>query len=325
MKVIKYACIIMRLSKAQQKYLEGVMNAGTTVFFDRYDLSVQNHIRKADVIITSYPVDKDILYENTNLSWIHYNMAGLEKYLDGKLLRNGVIITGASGRSTPSLSEHVFFFMLQDSFCVKKLLEDNRLHNWNMDTRLWRPLYGKTITILGMGNIGNSVAQKAATFGMTVLGFSRRKREVEYPYKRLYYGILGLKEAVSVSDYIITTMSLTNETYHLINKDIFSCMKRDAFIINISRGKIINEADLIVALKDHKIRGAGLDVFENEPLSKSSQLWDMDNVLITPHQSPILDDRMERTIDIIQKNILAYQQEDTMINSFSVQDVFEQN
>jgi phosphoglycerate dehydrogenase-like enzyme len=123
-------------------------------------------------------------------------------------------------------------------------------------------------------------------------------------------------------DYVVLSVELNNETFHMIGKDEFSAMKDSAFLVNMGRGELVDELEMIEALQSGTIAGAGLDTFEKEPLDQDNPLWDMQNVIITPHITPMLPDREERSLEYVYQNIEAYRTGSDFVNQLSQKNVY---
>ena len=161
-------------------------------------------------------------------------------------------------------------------------------------------LYGKQVGIVGCGSVGTECAKRFKAFGCYVVGVDIK------PYQNEIYDTMlpldNLDDVLTSADVIVLTLPLTDETKHLMNKSRFSCLKEGAVIVNIARGAIIDTDALLTALNTH-LGGAVLDVFEEEPLDESSPLWNMDNVIITPHNSFVSDGNHARMLDVIMNNL----------------------
>lgn len=160
--------------------------------------------------------------------------------------------------------------------------------------------------IIGTGSIATEIAQRLQGFGVKILGYKRSPVASMAYFDEIHSGKRGLEYLMSTSDYIVVTVDLNKESYHMINKDNLKFMKESASIINIARGSVINQEDLKEALKNNKISYAGLDVFEVEPLPEGDELWDMENVYITPHASGIVKNNKQRIADLVVSNIQRF-------------------
>jgi phosphoglycerate dehydrogenase-like enzyme len=176
-------------------------------------------------------------------------------------------------------------------------------------------LYGKTVGIMGLGHIGSEVARLSRAFGMKVIA---TRRSAKKPGKARNVDLLlpqsQVRKMLAESDYVVLALPLTPETRHIIGEAEFASMKPGAFIINIGRGSLIDENALIRALDDKKIAGAGLDVTAPEPLPKESRLWDMENVIISPHVSGGMEDYTGRATALFCENLRRYINGKKLIN-----------
>lgn len=262
-------------------------------------------------------IDADILISNDlslltpvntrHLKWVHITSAGANKIPDF-LIKSKNFITNSSGVHPIPISEHVFALMLMLTRNIHKS------HRYQIKDKTWsrsfedlypEELYGKNILIVGMGRIGERIAEISKVFGMNPAGIVRnldKKRQTKIPL----LSIKDLEKAVKNNDFIINCLPGTDHTKGIFNKKIFNKFKETAYFINIGRGTSVVEEDLIKALEKNKFSGAGLDVFETEPLSNASKLWNLKNVIITPHFSGWTPRYTDRVIEIFCANLKAY-------------------
>jgi phosphoglycerate dehydrogenase-like enzyme len=180
--------------------------------------------------------------------------------------------------------------------------QEKKWHHANLGSEM----HGKTIGILGIGAIGSETARLAKAFGMKTLGL--RRKAIPHESVDRMFDPSELHDLLSHCDYVVNTLPLTDETSHIIGREAFTFMKTDAFYVNIGRGRTTDTAALIDALASGRIAGAGLDVFEIEPLPAESLLWDMENVIITPHSSGSTSQYDNRVVDIFLENLQSYLQ-----------------
>jgi phosphoglycerate dehydrogenase-like enzyme len=246
--------------------------------------------------------------------WVHSLMTGADR-VPPDLLARGVTFTSSSGVSATPISETVLTFMLMLTKGWPKQFEAQQAREWRRAGRATE-MYGKTVGIVGMGHIGSEVAHRVRAFGCRVLGMRRSFTErgpdevadEAVPPSDLHY-LLG------ESDYVVSALPLTAETRGIFGAAEFAAMKPSAFFINIARGGIVDEPALIEALQSGRIAGAGLDVFAVEPLPAGSPLWDMDNVIITPHSSGGGGgNSTSRAVDIFIANLRAFLEGGKMTN-----------
>lgn len=228
----------------------------------------------AEIIVGQPPEDLSgvKLLQSTN--------AGVEKLL--AVIPEDVIITNVTGAFGEVISEYIIGGVLALSRNLFKYREQQRQHAWR-DIRQGSMLYGKSALILGCGDIGTSTAEKLRVFGMSVTGI-RRSPMPTHGFDRVF-GLDMLEKLLPETDLLICCLPHTAETAGLLSEKQITLLKRGAVLVNVGRGSLINETALITALKSGNISGAVLDVFAQEPLTEGSPLWDMENVLITPHIS----------------------------------------
>jgi phosphoglycerate dehydrogenase-like enzyme len=215
------------------------------------------------------------------LRWIHSRSAGLDGKLFPELVNSPVLLTNGTGVFSSSLGEFALTSML---YFAKDIPRMRR----NQAAGIWAPfdveeIAGRSVGIVGYGDIGRAVASRAHSMGMRVLAVKRHFPETPDPLIERYYRPSELHEMLSQCDYIVVTAPLTEETRHMISEAEFAVMKSTAVLINIGRGAVIDEVALLRALTQERIKGAGLDVFEQEPLPAGHPLYRMENVLLSPH------------------------------------------
>lgn len=213
------------------------------------------------------------------LKWLQAMGAGVDWAIVPEL-PPGVILTRAPGVFGPWMAEYVIGWCSWVTQRVETYREAQRQRRW-LDHVLPDRLLGKTLAIVGLGDIGRDIARAALAFGMRVLGVSRRGRLVREAER--VYPVGQMARALRQADFVVVLLPLTPETHGIIGADAFAAMKPTAWLVNIARGAVVNEAALLEALEQRRIAGAILDVFATEPLPPHHPLWRMDNVVITPH------------------------------------------
>ena len=245
------------------------------------------------------------------LAWVHATSAGVTDF--AKILtKTNILLTNSSGVHPIPISETVLGYMLMFSRKLN-LFYRNQIESkkWTRDRVNLRgeELAGKTVGIVGYGRIGSEIGKICAAVGMKVAVF---KHDNKVDNKSADYVTSDLNELLSASDFIVDALPLTPETQGYFDKNKFEQMSESAYFINIGRGKTVVEKDLIKALKNGIIAGAGLDVFEVEPLPDSSPLWNLPNVILTPHISGWSPNYANRVINIFCDNLKAYLENQTM-------------
>lgn len=264
--------------------------------------------RLNDIEIATGRFPRDLLAKAPNLRWFQqWGGAGadwLMRYPD--VVEKDFILTNAAGAHAVPISEHIFGMLLMFTRQLHCSLRRQDHHEWKgfAQHELFE-LAGKTMLIIGVGGIGQRTATIARAFDMRVFGI-RRNPEKAVPGVEAMYPLDQLREVLPEADVIVITAPLTHETHHMIGEAELRAMKSSAILLNIGRGGTIDELALIRALQEHWIAGACLDVFETEPLPEDSPLWDLDNVILTPHYSGWNPNFEARAFDIFLKNLKLY-------------------
>lgn len=261
---------------------------------------------QADVIMV-YPefCTKENLSKYPNLTWIHLLTAGYETLDMDAVREKGVTLTNSKGVFSTTMAEDVISKMLMINRNTKLYLENMKRRIW-YTPRTELELIGSTVGIIGAGSIGVEVAKRLKAFDMNVIGYKRSYTTLPH-FDYIYVGDDGLKKVIEQSDYIIVAIPLSKTTYHLFDAEKFSWMKPSSVFINMARGNIVDQDALIEALKNKKIRAAALDVTSPEPLPYESELWDLENVFITPHCSVVSPMLYTRMTNLVIENIKRYQ------------------
>ncbi|MEH6993198.1 D-2-hydroxyacid dehydrogenase [Neobacillus drentensis] len=259
------------------------------------------HLRDADIVVGwSDTAEEECFKPGAKLRWLQAWGSGIEYIPLEKFAARGVILTNASGVHAIPISEAIFAMMLTFARKLNDSFRNQLQKKWQYTGSL-NEIHGKTAAIIGVGAIGEETARIAKAFGMKVLGVRRSGQPSSYIDRM--YDLYGLEEVLRQSDYVINTLPLTKDTYHLIGSQQFNQMRATTVYINIGRGGTTDTNALVEALKNGIIAGAGLDVFEEEPLPETSPLWDFENVIITPHNSGSTDQYHERAMSIFLHNL----------------------
>ncbi|MCT2537489.1 D-2-hydroxyacid dehydrogenase [Aquibacillus koreensis] len=265
----------------------------------------EKHIQDAEVIAGwNKQIAESCLQNGTKLKWIQSWSAGVDSYPIDSFAKHDILLTSANGVHAFPISETIFAMMLSLTRKIHAYVQ-------NMSERVWKheslklELHNKTIGILGVGAIGTETAKIAKAFGMHVIGIRNAKKPASYFDEIATMD--ELHDLLPKCDYVVVTLPLTDQTYHIFGEEAFNKMKDSSFFINIGRGQLVDEPALIKALQEKQIAGAGCDVFEQEPLPYESPLWNMDNVIITPHTAGSTEYYHQRVVDdILIPNLLQY-------------------
>jgi phosphoglycerate dehydrogenase-like enzyme len=249
-----------------------------------------------------------------NLRWLHSRSAGLEKTLFPELVESSVPLTNGSGVFSESLGEFVLGAILYFAKDFRRMIRNQQAGVWEAFDVL--PVSGQTVGIVGYGDIGRAVAAKVRPLGMKVIAVKRdastlRKEgslveEVFGPERRL--------EVLSRSDYVVVTAPMTPETRGMIGGPEFAVMKPTAVIINVGRGPVIDEPALIYALSEGRIKGAALDVFDQEPLSEGHPFYKLENVLLSPHCADHTPDWLDNAMKFFIAQYERFRRGDALLN-----------
>jgi len=237
-------------------------------------------VAPCNIILGDPQLIAEVLASARQLVWVQSSWAGVD-YLCQPGLRRDYVLTGVKGIFGPQISEYVMTYL----FAFERQVF--HMHTNQLQKR-WQPLPYRlaqniTLGIIGLGSIGRQLARTARYFGMRVTGLNRSGRPCDDVEK--VYTANDLSGFFEEPDYVVLTLPDTPQTRHFINLDVLNMMKPSAVLMNVGRGNLINEDDLIFALRNGVIAGAVLDVFSNEPLAQDSPLWQLNNVYVTPHNA----------------------------------------
>jgi len=275
-------------------------------------------LQRTEVLLCNPIVPEDLIERASGLRWLQLSSAGIDRLADTPIARSELTITTASGIHAATISEYVIGMMIA---FAKRLPDAIR----SQSESAWRPywpaeLEGQTVGIVGAGNIGARVGLVAKAMGMRVLGIRRSVErrttgeEAGEPHVDELLPPGDLHYLLRESDYVVLGTPLTAETRGMIGADELALMKPSSVIVNIARGAVIDEQALIAALKEKRIAGAGLDVFSQEPLPPESELWGLENVIMTPHISGGTPRYMERVVGLFCDNLKRYAAGDNLVN-----------
>ena len=263
------------------------------------------------------------------LKWVHCDKSGLDGSLSSGILEAGKQITGSAGRSAPALAEHAMMFSLMLCSDYPRFFRAQMRGEWvgKSQSRAVCALFGRTMGIIGLGHTGAVLADYATAFGMNVLAYKRSATTKPSSVDHLYCRDNGdsIEPLLRQSDIVVLAIGLNDATRHLIGAEQFGMMSAQSFIVNMSRGEVIDQDALIDALETGKIAGAAIDVTTPEPLPSGHRLWSTRNLLITPHTTASVPDRAERTLSIFLENFDRFCANRPLLNAATREDVFTLN
>lgn len=293
-----------------------------------------NRVREADDIPDEQWAEVEVLYTSKvlpdmekapNLKWVQFSTAGVDRYLDDlQVLSPDVIATTMSGVITAQIAEYILMTLLTLGHKVPLLRHYQAEKTWpDKQIRFegMKPveLRNSTVGILGYGSIGREVARLLQPFGAEILAV---KRDAMHPEDTGYtpagmgdphgdffhrlYPIEALHSVLAECDFVVVTLPLTEETRHIMDEKAFASMKNTAYMVNVGRGALVDEAALVEAVRNNVIAGAALDVFEEEPLPAESPLWELDNLILSPHISWVSENFEEERLSLFIENLNRY-------------------
>jgi len=278
-----------------------------------------------------YTYHADFLPEQApRLKWVQLSSAGADHLLGKPIMQSDIAITTASGIHAIPIAEYVFGSMLAFARRFPLAFAFQQKHEWpkgRWSALLGTELRGATIGIIGYGSIGREIGRLAKAFGMRVLASKRNPARREDSGYRTpgsgdarmehvdeVFGPDELAQMVSACDYVVVALPLTPETRGIVSESVIRAMKPTAYFVNISRGEVVDEEALIRALREGRIAGAGLDVFWQEPLPPDSPLYDLPNVILTPHISGATAAYNDRATDLFAENLRRYLAGEPLLN-----------
>lgn len=276
-----------------------IRNLGLEVDFFRQEWEIVKNPEKYEAVICNGLFQRNDIEKFISLKYIQLTSAGLDRVPLEYIKKQNIVLRNARGVYSIPMAEWAVLKVLELYKDSRGFYEKQKEHRWDKNRNI-SDLYSKTVAIIGCGSVGLEAAKRFKAFNTNVIGVDIA--DISSEYIDSCVNISNLNEVLSVSDVVVLTLPLMEQTYHLFNKDRFSIMKKNAVFINISRGAVADEQDLIAALKEKKLRGAALDVFENEPLG-DSEFWNMENVIITPHNSFVGEANADRMFGVIYDNL----------------------
>ncbi|MGM0409870.1 MAG: 2-hydroxyacid dehydrogenase [Bacillota bacterium] len=264
--------------------------------------------KEADALLTllSDKVDKEVMSELENLKVIANYAVGYNNIDLKEATKRGIIVTNTPDVLTETTADLTFALILASARRIvetDKLLRKGKFDGWAPKLFLGKEVNHKNLGIIGLGRIGQAVAKRAKAFNMDVY-YNNRTRLKKSKEQKLGVKYRGFEDLLKISDFITINAPLNESTYHMFGENEFELMKKDSFIINTGRGPIINEKELVKALENKKIAGAGLDVYENEP-EVEKELIDFDNVVLTPHIGSATYKARDKMAELAAKGAIA--------------------
>jgi phosphoglycerate dehydrogenase-like enzyme len=262
------------------------------VHLSSYD-GAEAELRDAEVAFTLSLRPEQFAVAN-KLRWIHSPAAAVHQLMFPELVNSEVIVTNGREVHGPVVAEHVIALVFALAKALPQALRLQQEHEWGQEG------------LVGLGSIGREVARHASALGMRVIAVRERPEQGSPEGVQQVFASSQIDSLLEQSDFVVLAVPITAATRGLINDERLARMKPGAYLINVGRGPLIDEAALVQALRDHKIGGAALDVFDQEPLPSDSSLWDLDNLLITPHTAGLTEKLWGREYVLFAENLRRY-------------------
>lgn len=292
--------------------------SGTTYVFAETDEELRSAIKDADIVFGWNYFTNPKMLERAfdaaeNLSWVQTAGVGIERVLFPELVASDVILTNGAGVYDQTMAEYATTMMLIFAKDVIRTVDDQRAHKWNFRGPNCDTLVGRELVVVGAGSIGRAIGRQARALGMTSIGVARTHREGDADFDVIHPSS-ELPEVVASADYVVLACPLTPETRGMIGREELGRMKASARLINLGRGELADEAALVEALREGSIAGAAFDVFWQEPLPADHPLWEMPNVLISPHIAGDIKTTPERFVRLFLDNLKRWQSGLPLVN-----------
>lgn len=272
--------------------------------------SAKAQLRNSEILVTVSLLPEQ-LRSAKQLRWIHSPAAAVHELIFPELVNTDIVVTNGRDVHGPVVAEHVMGLLFAWAKAVPQAVRLQQKHEWGKEI-IWngrhrpREVSGATLGLIGLGSIGRTVARHASALGMHVIATRERPEQGQPEGVHQVFPSQQIDDVLAQSDFVVLAAPITPATRGLINAQRLAHMKSDAYLINVGRGPLIDEAALVQTLRDHKIGGAALDVFDIEPLPSDSPLWDLENLLITPHTAGLTGKLWERQYALLSENLQRY-------------------
>lgn len=277
------------------------------------EASLSQLVMEADVLFNFGPaqIDPVLLAKSPTLKLVQVSSTGVDSFMVPEFQRSPILLASSRGVHAKVVADHAMALLLALTHNLLQCFRNQSKKEWKREEII--SLEGKTAGLLGMGSIGLEIAARCKPFSMRVIGL-RKDPDKPHPNVDKVYSRSEIFDFLAESDFVISSLPLTNETRASITIREFSAMKPSSIFINVGRGPVVKEDDLILALREGKILKAGLDVFETEPLPPESPLWQMENVIITPHIAGVHRENIEKSMAILAENLKRLMRGEPLVN-----------
>jgi phosphoglycerate dehydrogenase-like enzyme len=273
-------------------------------------VGLDEEIKNAEIVI-AWSLRPEQIKSAKHLRWVHSTAAAVHQLLFPELANSDIVLTNARGVHGPVVAEHVMALIFALAKRIPQAVRLQEKHLWGQQA-LWetkprpREIAGATLGLIGLGSIGTAVAKHAAALNMRVIAAREHPGKPKPDGVSEVFSGSQLEMLLAQSDYVVLATPVTANTRQLMNGGRFAQMKPESCLINVGRGSLVDERALAEALRSRQLSGAALDVFEKEPLAADSPLWDLENLLITPHTAGLTEKLWERHYRHITENLRRY-------------------
>ena len=295
-------------NEEQQAYLWDLAPDAELIFTDNIMKTIQEY-DDADALVSGPKLPAEVwdwCVKAPGFKWFHCLISGVDAIMKTPLKDLDITITSTKGIHGPMISDQALAFIFAFLRGVHFWVRGQRDHRWVRDEIGERldESFNKTVGVVGVGNIGMEVCRKCKALGMRTIGVKRTV--IESPYLDACYTLADVDKLFAEADFVVLTCPLTSETEKLINAETLRKMKKNAVVINLARGAVVDHEALLSALDEGIIAGAGLDIFETEPLPSDSPLWDHENIIISHHTAPKTPYLMDRAVKVVGENLVNF-------------------
>lgn len=266
---------------------------------------VEDHLSDAEIVVT-WSLRPEQFAVARKLRWIHSPAAAVHQLMFPELVSSDVLITNARDVHAPVVAEHVIALIFALAKKVPQAVRLQDKHIWGKDKLKPSELGGAVLGLVGLGSIGREVTKRASGLGMRVIAVRKSADKPNIEGVERVFPTSELDRMVAEADYVVIAAPRTRETEKLFDTQRIARLKPGAFLINVSRGALVDEAVLAEALRNKKLAGAALDVFAEEPLPPESPLWDLQNLLLTPHTAAVTDKLWQRHYALVHENLRRF-------------------
>jgi phosphoglycerate dehydrogenase-like enzyme len=266
---------------------------------------VENHLRDAEIAIT-WSLRPEQFAVARELRWIHSPAAAVHQLMFPELVNSGVLVTNAREVHAPVVAEHVMALLFALAKKIPQAVRLQQMHLWGKNVLKPLELDGATLGLVGLGSIGREVTKRASALGMRVIAVRNNPGKQPAAGVQKVFAASELDAMIGEADYVVIAAPRTRETEKLFDAQRIAKLKPGACLINVSRGALVDEVALAAALRNKTLAAAALDVFVEEPLPSDSPLWDLENLLITPHTAAVTDKLWQRHYALVYENLRRF-------------------